>query len=108
MHNIMNCTSATNSASTQTNHHNQAPAALTRAAFRTCHIVVGTPGRLCALVSSGSLLLGRLAAVVLDEADQLLGDSFYGDTAWLMQQLPSKKQVGGWWGAGVCWRGMSV
>jgi hypothetical protein len=29
---------------------------------RTCHIVVGTPGRLCALVSSGALLLGKLAA----------------------------------------------
>jgi superfamily II DNA/RNA helicase len=55
--------------------------------------VVGTPGRLCALVSSGALLLGKLAAAVLDEADQLLSENFYADVAWLLQQLPSRKQV---------------
>ncbi|WIA31432.1 hypothetical protein OEZ86_002330 [Tetradesmus obliquus] len=60
---------------------------------RTCHIVVGTPGRLCALVGSGALLLGKLAAAVLDEADQLLSENFYGDVAWLLQQLPSRKLV---------------
>jgi superfamily II DNA/RNA helicase len=31
---------------------------------------------------------------VLDEADQLLSDNFYADVAWLLQQLPSRKQVG--------------
>ncbi len=60
---------------------------------RTCHIVVGTPGRLGALVSSGALQLSRTRCLVLDEADQLLGDAFYTDTAWLLSQLPIKRQA---------------
>lgn len=71
----------------------QHPYACCCAPRRTCHIVVGTPGRLCALVSSGALLLGKLQAAVLDEADQLLSENFYGDVAWLLQQLPARKQV---------------
>lgn len=58
---------------------------------------MGTPGRLCSLITSGYLLVNKIKAVVLDEADQLLGEGFYADTAWLLQQLPSsgkaKKQV---------------
>lgn len=60
---------------------------------RVCHIAVGTPGRLCGLMTSGALLLGKIKAVVLDEADQLLSEGFYADTAWLLQQLPKRKQV---------------
>jgi hypothetical protein len=60
---------------------------------RTCHIVVGTPGRLCALAGSGSLPCGGLKQLVLDEADQLMADSFRSDVVWLHQQLPSRKQV---------------
>jgi ATP-dependent RNA helicase DDX20 len=58
-----------------------------------CHIAVGSPGRLCGLVTSGALLVGKVKAVVLDEADQLLSEGFYADTAWLLQQLPKRKQV---------------
>jgi superfamily II DNA/RNA helicase len=60
---------------------------------RTCHIVVGTPGRVCALASSGSLPLRTLRCLVLDEADQLLGDGFHSDVAWLHGSLPSRKQA---------------
>lgn len=52
-----------------------------------CQVVVGTPGRLCALVESGRLLLSTMQLVVLDEADQLLGDSFREDIEWLHEQL---------------------
>jgi superfamily II DNA/RNA helicase len=37
--------------------------------------------------------VGKIKAVVLDEADQLLSEGFYADTAWLLQQLPKRKQV---------------
>jgi ATP-dependent RNA helicase DDX20 len=58
-----------------------------------CHIAVGSPGRLCGLITSGALLVGTVKSVVLDEADQLLSEGFYADTAWLLQQLPKRKQV---------------
>ena len=60
---------------------------------RTCHIAVGTPGRVGALLSSGSLAPRTLRLLVLDEADALADEGFYGDTAWIAQQLPAKKQV---------------
>jgi ATP-dependent RNA helicase DDX20 len=60
---------------------------------RACHIAVGTPGRVCALLASGALPTKGLRALVLDEADQLLGEGFYADTAWVHRTLPSKKQV---------------
>lgn len=37
--------------------------------------------------------MGKIKAVVLDEADQLLSEAFYADMAWLLQQLPKRKQV---------------
>lgn len=66
---------------------------LTGCCCRVCHIAVGSPGRLCGLITSGALLVGGVKAVVLDEADQLLSEGFYADTAWLLQQLPKRKQV---------------
>lgn len=61
---------------------------------RLVHIVVGTPGRLSALLQGGLLKPGALHMFVLDEADALLGDSFYQDVTWIYDQLPRKKQVG--------------
>ncbi len=43
-----------------------------RALNAGCHIVVGTPGRLCDHLSRGQLKLSNLRAVVLDEADEML------------------------------------
>jgi ATP-dependent RNA helicase DDX20 len=62
---------------------------------RTCHVVVGTPGRLVALAQNGSLQLGSIKLFVLDEADQLLAEAFYPDVTWLYDQLPKRKQVRG-------------
>eukprot|EP00192_Tetraselmis_astigmatica_P003009 CAMPEP_0117660316 /NCGR_PEP_ID=MMETSP0804-20121206/6904_1 /TAXON_ID=1074897 /ORGANISM="Tetraselmis astigmatica, Strain CCMP880" /LENGTH=586 /DNA_ID=CAMNT_0005467039 /DNA_START=134 /DNA_END=1891 /DNA_ORIENTATION=+ len=55
---------------------------------RTCQIAVGTPGRLCALMESKRMPLDTVRMLVLDEADQLLGDSFKEDITWLKGQLP--------------------
>jgi len=44
-----------------------------RRACRVCHIAVGTPGRICALLQGGFLTTSKLRIYVLDEADQLLG-----------------------------------
>eukprot|EP00879_Flechtneria_rotunda_P015174 GHRR01015861.1.p1 GENE.GHRR01015861.1~~GHRR01015861.1.p1 ORF type:complete len:662 (+),score=244.46 GHRR01015861.1:415-2400(+) len=43
--------------------------------------VVGTPGRLVALIRMGVLHLHRCSILILDEADQLLGDIFAPDMA---------------------------
>ncbi|GAX76322.1 hypothetical protein CEUSTIGMA_g3768.t1 [Chlamydomonas eustigma] len=60
---------------------------------RLVHIVVGTPGRVCALLQAGSLPARSLSMLVLDEADTLLSDAFYSDVTWVYDQLPKKKQV---------------
>ena len=60
---------------------------------RACHIAVGTPGRVCALLASGALPARALRLLVLDEADALLGEGFRGDVAWAHAQLPARKQV---------------
>lgn len=60
-----------------------------------CHVVVGTPGRLLALLQSDVLTPGSLHMLVLDEADALLGDSFYSDVTTIYDFMPRKKQVAG-------------
>ena len=47
-----------------------------RALGRGAHVVVGTPGRLVDHITRGSLDLGALRAVVLDEADEMLDLGF--------------------------------
>src|SRR5262249_46257616 len=43
------------------------------------HVVVGTPGRLCDHLARAALVLDRVAAVVLDEADEMLDMGFRED-----------------------------
>lgn len=57
------------------------------------HVVVGTPGRIMDHMRRGSLKLGSLKAVVLDEADEMLNMGFLDDIEWIMQQSPDEKQV---------------
>ena len=58
-----------------------------------CHLAVGTPGRLCALVQDGLLRLEHVRLLVLDEADTLLAGGFVADLATLLAALPARKQV---------------
>jgi ATP-dependent RNA helicase DeaD len=57
------------------------------------HIVVGTPGRLCDHLARGSLVLDRLAAVVLDEADEMLDMGFREDLERLLDAAPKQRRT---------------
>ncbi|MDT8999278.1 ATP-dependent RNA helicase DbpA [Paucibacter sp. APW11] len=57
------------------------------------HIVVGTPGRLMDHVERGTLALGAIQTLVLDEADRMLDMGFIDDIAKLIRQLPKQRQT---------------
>lgn len=42
---------------------------------KSCHIIIGSPGRICQLVKEGHLSLDSIRLFVLDEADKLIGDA---------------------------------
>ncbi|GAB16629.1 putative ATP-dependent RNA helicase [Gordonia effusa NBRC 100432] len=51
-------------------------------------VVVGTPGRLLDLAQQGHLILGKVAILVLDEADEMLDLGFLPDIERIMSALP--------------------
>jgi len=57
------------------------------------HIVVGTPGRLRALLDKQRLDLDGLVLLVLDEADRMLEMGFEEDLRAVMQRTPAKRQT---------------
>lgn len=57
------------------------------------HIIVGTPGRVMKHLRKGSLKLGRIKILVLDEADRMLDMGFYDDIAEIVSATPSKRQT---------------
>ncbi|MGN6109873.1 MAG: DEAD/DEAH box helicase [Kofleriaceae bacterium] len=57
------------------------------------HIVVGTPGRLCDHLERGALVLSRIQAVVLDEADEMLDMGFREDLERLLQATPEPRRT---------------
>jgi ATP-dependent RNA helicase DeaD len=57
------------------------------------HLVVGTPGRLCDHLARGALVLDRLAAVVLDEADEMLDMGFRDDLERLLDAAPASRRT---------------
>ncbi|MGD9842611.1 MAG: DEAD/DEAH box helicase, partial [Steroidobacteraceae bacterium] len=60
---------------------------------RGAHVVVGTPGRVMDHLKKGTLNLGGLSTVVLDEADEMLNMGFLEDVEWILQQMPKQRQV---------------
>lgn len=64
-----------------------------RALKRGVHIVVGTPGRVMDHMRKGTLKLHELTTLVLDEADEMLRMGFIDDVEWILQQIPSKRQI---------------
>ena len=60
---------------------------------RGVHVVVGTPGRVMDHMRRRTLRLGNLAALVLDEADEMLRMGFIDDVEWILEQTPPDRQV---------------
>jgi ATP-dependent RNA helicase DeaD len=60
---------------------------------RGVHVVVGTPGRVMDHMRKGTLKLGGLQALVLDEADEMLRMGFIEDVNWILEQTPAKRQM---------------
>ena len=57
------------------------------------HIVVGTPGRIIDHLTRGTLQLGALKTLVLDEADRMLDMGFHDDIATIAKQCPKQRQT---------------
>jgi len=64
-----------------------------RALKRGVHVVVGTPGRVMDHIRKGTLKLGSLGALVLDEADEMLRMGFIDDVEWILEQTPDDRQI---------------
>lgn len=64
-----------------------------RALSEGAHIVVGTPGRLRDHIEKGSFDTSRLAAVVLDEADEMLDLGFREDLEFILDTTPAERRT---------------
>lgn len=57
------------------------------------HVAVGTPGRILDLITTGHLRCENLAIVVLDEADELLGEGFLEQIQQIFAYYPQGVQI---------------
>ena len=64
-----------------------------RALKRGVQVVVGTPGRVMDHMRKGTLKLGGLQALVLDEADEMLRMGFIDEVEWILDQTPKGRQM---------------
>jgi ATP-dependent RNA helicase DeaD len=60
---------------------------------RGVHVVVGTPGRVIDHMNRGTLKLGGLTLLVLDEADEMLAMGFVDAVESILEQTPPQRQV---------------
>ncbi len=58
-----------------------------------CHVVVGTPGRLCDHLSRGRLDTSAIRVVVLDEADEMLDLGFKDELDQILDTLPAARRT---------------
>jgi len=64
-----------------------------RALKRGVHVVVGTPGRLLDHIRRGTIKLGQVSTVVLDEADEMLDMGFLEDIEAILKETPESRQT---------------
>lgn len=57
------------------------------------HIVVGTPGRIIDHLTRGSIKLGSVQTLVLDEADRMVDMGFYEDIDYIVSTCPTRRQT---------------
>ncbi|KAI7899691.1 P-loop containing nucleoside triphosphate hydrolase protein [Cokeromyces recurvatus] len=58
-----------------------------------CQIVVGTPGRLMALIATKKFITSELRLIVLDEADKLMSDTFFPQVEYIISNVKGKKTL---------------
>ena len=61
--------------------------------LRTTDVVVGTPGRILDHLHRGSLNLGKVKFLVLDEVDKMFDMGFKFDVEKILEQCPTKRQT---------------
>jgi len=64
-----------------------------RSLKRGSQVIVGTPGRIMDHLERGTLVLDKLRAIVLDEADEMLRMGFIDDVQTIMDATPAGRQV---------------
>jgi ATP-dependent RNA helicase DeaD len=60
---------------------------------RGCDMVVGTPGRILDHMARGTLQLGKVEFIVLDEADRMLDIGFRPDIEKILRRCPEDRQT---------------
>ncbi len=60
---------------------------------RGVHVVVATPGRLMDHIKRGTINLGEIQTVVLDEADEMLRAGFADDVDYILSHAPPARQT---------------
>ncbi|MHB1037012.1 MAG: DEAD/DEAH box helicase [Pirellulales bacterium] len=60
---------------------------------RGAEVIIGTPGRVLDHLARGTLQLGHLACVVLDEADRMLDIGFRPDIEKILRRCPASRQT---------------
>jgi len=60
---------------------------------RNPQVIVGTPGRILDHIRRGTLKLGQLKSLVLDEADEMLRMGFIDDVETILKETPDSRQV---------------
>lgn len=63
-----------------------------RALKRQANIIVATPGRLIDHIKRGTITLGGVKAIVLDEADEMLDMGFEEDVETILSEIPADAQ----------------
>ena len=64
-----------------------------RALSKGAHFVVGTPGRLVDHIRRGSLDLGEIRSIVLDEADEMMDMGFREELEYILDAAPADRQT---------------
>jgi ATP-dependent RNA helicase DbpA len=57
------------------------------------HIIVGTPGRIRDHIGRGSINLGTVQTLVLDEADRMVDMGFYEEISGIVSACPTRRQT---------------
>lgn len=64
-----------------------------RALEQGADIIIATPGRLIAMLQTGTVDLSRLNHLILDEADRMLDMGFFDDIVRIIGHLPASRQT---------------